>query len=189
MSEGNEIGIAGLDSLGMPELRAIATDLEHLLERDLKANKKKDLLALIGDALAELPPEALSSLLETHNVKDPEIDAETGSEELKPGEGPIAVEAESQEGAESLSEVKIDTSEIPKGVKFELIVEPSTPALKELPHAIQVREYPTSSNYNYGDVVVNPSRELCESLTHAALSAEGLKRMIASGRAGRIHKL
>ena len=183
-----EVGI-GLDGLGMLELRALAGDLEHLLERELRANKKKDLLALVGDALAELPPEALSSLLETHNVKAPEIDAETGSEELKLGEGFIVVEAESQEGAETLSGVEIDASEIPKGAKFEPIAEPSTPALKELPHAIQVREYPTSSNYNYGDVVVNPSRELCETITHAALSEEGLKRMIASGRAGRIHKL
>jgi len=174
-----EVGIAGLDGLGMLELRALAGDLEHLLERELKANKKKDLLALVGDALAELPPEALSSIIETHKIK-----AMSHQEEAY-----ITMEAESQEGAETLSGVEIDASEIPKGVKFELIVEPSTPALKELPHAIQVREYPTSSNYNYGDVVVNPSRELCESLTHAALSAEGLKRMIASGRAGRIHKL
>lgn len=180
-----KVGIAGLDELGMPELRALAGDLEHLLERDLKANKKKDLLALVGDALAELPPEALNSIVETHKIKA-----------VSQEEAYIAMEAGSQEGAETLSGVEIDASEIPREAKFSPIVEPfapivepSTPSVSEIPYAIQIREYPTTSNYNYGDVVVNPPRELCETITHAALSEEGLRRMVASGRAGRIHKL
>jgi hypothetical protein len=157
----------------MKELRALAYDLEAMLEREVRGSKKKDLLASVLVALSELPGNDRRALLGGHGLTsteiDPTDDADEGGEESK----------------EKLSELPATppapTKEKPPKPKAKTKVE------RSLPYAIQIREYPRNYAFKYGDIVVNPTRELVAKTVHAALTPDGVKRLAARG--SRVRKL
>jgi hypothetical protein len=170
-----------LEDLKMDELRAIGYDLEALLSKEIKGSRKKDLLAEVKLALAELTADDRATLLEGHGV----VNLDDAPEAPEPTENDPTELAD--EGGENLSGEPTDELE-PGEVDAEVYEKAEADGMiKELPYAIQIREHASGWGSTYGDIIVNPSEELVESTTHAVLSEDGVKRLAARG--SRVRKM
>lgn len=169
-----------LNDLEMKELRELAYDLEALTETELKANKKKDLLALVEDALAKVDEGDRASTLLAYGIGTAELNADEPATLDQPGDivDPAAYEAALESG--ELAKLPDESAKAPAPAPFAPYVEPEeTPRV--LPYAIQIREHKLGGSYQYGEIVIEPTAELVDSHVHAKLSEEGVRKLQARG--------
>jgi len=167
-----------LNDLEMKELRDLAFDLEALTETELKANKKKDLLALVEDALAKVDEGDRASTLSAYGIGAAELNPDEAATLDQPGDiaDPVVHEASIESG--ELAKLPDEPAKTPAPAPFVPYVEPEeTP----LPYAIQIREHKLGGSYQYGEIVIDPTAELVDSHVHAKLSEEGVRKLQARG--------
>lgn len=178
--------------LGMTELRALASDLEHLLEREIKGTRKKDLVPLVDEALAELPPDVLTEILKNHGMveaKDSEVIPKVTAEEAFSTRDRLLVAPQVTNEEVSPEEEDEEEEELPPAIAAPPVVRPIAEKT-DLPFAIQIREWPMGYALSYGDIVRRPDVDeeaferysrLVGGVTHAALNEDGFKRLVARG--------
>jgi hypothetical protein len=172
-----------LNDLEMKELRELAFDLEALTETELKANKKKDLLALVEDALAKVDEGDRASTLSAYGIGAAELKHDEAATLDQPGDiaDPVAHEAALESGEiAKLPDEAAETVKAPAPAPIVPYVEPEG-APRVLPYAIQIREHKLGGSYQYGEIVIEPTAELVDSHVHAKLSEEGVRKLQARG--------
>jgi len=159
-----------LNDLEMKELRELAFDLEALTETELKANKKKDLLALVEDALAKVDEGDRASTLSAYGIGAAELNPDEAATLDQPGDSELA----------KLPDEAAEPVKVTAPAPIAPYVEPEeTPRV--LPYAIQIREHKLGGSYQYGEIVIEPTAELVDSHVHAKLSEEGVRKLQARG--------
>lgn len=158
-----------LEDLNMKELRALAADVEPLVDRPLKATSKDELAGLIDDALTELDEEQLDAILVGHGLAESSVSDSTGD-----------VPDSAEDPDEDEGDVNPDESD-PVSDEPSEPEAPTQPAKGEKPYAIQIREHPTSLAYTYGDIIINPPQKMVDSVAHVPLSKRGVEVLRAKG--------
>lgn len=161
-----------LDDVAMGALRDVGYDLEPLVDREIRGTSKDGLAEEILSALEELWEMDETAYLELTEKYSALLSAGFEADVPESGE-PESGEPESGDGDKDDPEAG-DGEETPEDGES-LAEEPA------LPYAIQVREHAVDYRYRYGDILINPSRELVDSMVHAKLSEKGVRKLQARG--------